>query len=252
MAIRKRGPKGRIVADPERIDAAAKPDGVNPDGSVTVEPVIPAVDPATVTGASEPIGDDHIGDDLGSGGNGPEQPARRGRGRPRGSGGGSKDKALPLNVVGLEKLLVGIHGGLAMLLSSPGFALNTDQKVFDGKTEAQFLSQSVADVARHYNPKIFDQKTMDWSNLIQCMALIYGPRVYNIRHDRAMAKARNVNPSPGRQAGPRPVDPQARADRAANNGETNRATPVPENVFRGQVAGIGEIDLPSDWLGKPN
>ena len=146
-----------------------------------------------------------------------------------------------------------------MLASSPGFQLDTEMKVFDGKSEAEFLAQSIADVARHYNPAIFEQKTIDWSNLIQCAALIYGPRIYNIRHDRRAAKAQSVQPKPAFQYGPPPVDPQPRADRAMNGASVHK-TPMPANdyvlsdkeVRTGTVAGIGDIELPADWLGKPN
>ena len=243
---------GRFVADPERVDdTATVGDGAGSDSGNTEAVAATDVDPGTVAGNSEPIGDDHRTDNLDGGG--PEQPARRGRGRPRGSG--NKDKTLPLNVKGIERLLVGIHGGLALLLSSPSFALDTEQKLFDGKTEAEFLAQSVADVSKHYNPKIFDQKTADWFNLIQCAALIYGPRIYNVRADRRAANARPVNPA--RPAGPKPVDPMPQAQRAANG----HATPVPANnyapssekdILTGEIPGVGNVTFPSDFFGKAN
>jgi hypothetical protein len=243
---------GRFVSDPERVDSVPKPDDNAGNVGGTTETVVATdIDPATVTGSAEPIGDDHRDGDLG--GSGPEQPAKRGRGRPKGSG--TKDKALPLNVKGIEKLLVGIHAGISVIASSPSFALDTESKDFDGKTESEFLSQSIADVARHYNPRVFDQKTMDWANLIQCLALLYLPRFYMLKEERRAARAKTVNPSPARPAGPRPVNPQANADRAANG----HSTPVPTNEFRsakevftGEIPGIGSVQLPDDWLGKPN
>jgi hypothetical protein len=209
------------------------------------EIVASTVDPATVTGSDGAIGDDHTSGDLGSG---PEQPTKRGRGRPKGSGTGPKDKTLPLNVKGIEKLLVGIHGGIALLLSSPSFALDTDLRIYDGKTEAEFLAASVADVARHYNPKVFDQKTADWFNLAQCLAFVYGPRIYNARADRRANAARPVNVAP--RAGPRPVDPMPAANKATNG----HATPVPPNdfaskdVLTGEIPGVGKVEFPQDFF----
>jgi hypothetical protein len=145
-----------------------------------------------------------------------------------------------------------------MLLSSPSFSLDTTQKVFDGKTEAEFLAQSIADVARHYNPAVFEQKTIDWSNLVQCLALVYGPRIYNMRAERRAAKAHVVNPAPKFNYGPKPVDPQPAANRAAMNGHS---TPVPPNHYAspgpqasdkdirtGVVAGVGSVEVPPEFL----
>ena len=205
------------------------------------------VDPATVTGNDGAIGDDHTSGDLGSG---PEQPARRGRGRPKGSGTGPKDKTLPLNVKGIEKLLIGIHGGVSLLLSSPSFALDTQMKIYDGKTEAEFLATSVADVARHYNPKVFDQKTADWFNLLQCLAFVYGPRIYNARADRRANAAKPIN-NVAPRTGPRPVDPMPAANKAANG----HTTPIPANEFAakdvltGEIPGVGNVEFPADFFG---
>jgi hypothetical protein len=153
-------------------------------------------------------------------------------------------------------LLVGIHAGIAVLASSPSFALETAEKEFDGKTESEFLAQSIADVAKHYNPRVFDQKTMDWANLIQCLGLLYGPRLYMMREERRARHARPINP--GRPAGPRPHNPQPQADQAANG---VRTTPMPPNnfsfnnekeVLKGEIPGIGTVDFPPDFFGKPN
>lgn len=245
---------GRFVADPPRVDDVSKPDDNVASGSGATETVAATdIDPSTVVGRNEQLDDDHREGDLGA--SGPEQPAKRKRGRPPGSG--TKDKALPLNVKGIEKLLVGIHAGIAVLASSPTFALETSEKEFDGKTESEFLAQSIADVARHYNPRVFDQKTMDWANLIQCLGLLYGPRLYMMREER---RARHAKPvSPARPMGPRPHNPQPAADRAANGGMNGHQTPIPQNEFRstkevftGEIAGVGSVQLPDDWLGKVN
>lgn len=264
MSGAKRGPKGRFVNDAVNVDDTAKPvDGVvNGSGNPESEPA--SVNPADIGGSSEPLGDSggDGGTDAGTGSDQPGEQPRRRRGRPPGSGTKNKTGSYPLNVRGLEKLLVGIHGGIGMLLSSPGFPLDTTQKVFDGKTEAEFMAQSIADVARHYNPQIFEQKTIDWSNLIQCLALVYGPRLYNLRAERKAARARVVNPAPTFNYGPRPVDPQPAANRAANAARNGHVTPVPPNDFNGpsdkeirtgEIAGVGSVELPEGWLGmKPH
>jgi len=254
MAKRGRKPANRtvIVDEPVRVDGSGIVEPASdPAGSEDTTIDAATVKPSGVDGNTDAIRDDGNGDDRSTA----EQPRRRGR--PPGSG-NKKAGAYPLNVRGLEKLLVGIHGGIAMLVSSPGFSLDTRSQIFDGKTEAEFLAQSIADVARHYNPKVFEQKTIDWTNLIQCLALVYGPRIYNIRADMRANKARHVNPKPSFNYGPKPVDPQPAANRAANGHQTpSHSTPVPPNDFSrpnehdlrtGHVPGVGDIEVPPEFF----
>lgn len=173
-----------------------------------------------------------------------DQP-RRGRGRPRGSGNTAKAKALPLNVTGLEKLLVGIHGGIALLTGRMEIALDTESKIFDGLTEAEFLAKSIKDVSAHYGA-VLDQKTLDWANLIQCLAIVYGGRFYAIR---SAPRA----PKPVKQPTPHET---ARAHRAAPPGQMHVTQP-PTNNFdddagRVEIAGVGAISLPDDHPLSPN
>lgn len=240
----KRNAKGRFVPDAGTGDDTANGVvGVVGESIIYDEPA-PVIDPAAVAGSNGIVGDGGDSDDGNGDGDSTAEQPRRKRGRPPGSGAKGKAGAYPLNVRGLEKLLVGIHGGVAMLLSSPGFALDTEQRVFDGKTEAEFLSQSVADVARHYNPKVFEQKTIDWSNLIQCVALVYGPRLYNMRAERKMAQAQKAHaPRPQGPPTQRPADPQPAANRAANG-----ATEWSKEARTGEIPGIGSIEVPPDFL----
>ena len=138
-----------------------------------------------------------------------------------------------------------------MLVGSPSFALDTTLPMYGGKTEAQFLAASITDVARHYNPRAFDQKTLDWANLIQCLALVYGPRLYNMRSERQARRAAQARPMPKSYQGPRPVDPQPAAA-AAMNGQSTEPSPFPNEMRRGEIPGIGEVELPENWFGKPN
>jgi hypothetical protein len=174
----------------------------------------------------------------------PEQPRRRGR--PRGTGSTQKAKALPLNVNGLEKLLVGIHGGIALMTGRMEIALDTESKIFDGLTEAEFLAKSIKDVSAHYGT-VLDQKTLDWMNLIQCLAIVYGGRLYAIR---STPRA----PKPVRQPTPQET---ARTHRASPPGQMH-VTPAPVNKFgdddagRVEIAGVGAIQLPDDHPLSPN
>jgi hypothetical protein len=175
----------------------------------------------------------------------PDSAPRR-RGRPPGSGGNAaKAKPIPLNVTGLEKLLVGIHGGLAILSGREEWSLDTSSRMFDGKTEAEFLAQSAADVARHYGG-IADQKTLDWFNLVQCLAMVYGARIYAIRS--------NPKPKPA----PRPQGPQAvRTTQGAP--QHHPSTPAnsfdpdadPRKAGTGEIPGIGAVEFPDGHPLKP-
>lgn len=214
-------------------DSTAKPDNAGNDGisdSGISEAITPTVDPATFIGEPAAGGE-------------PDTQPRRGRGRPPGSGTGkSKTKALPLNLNGLEKLLVGIHGGLAMLTGRSEWSLDTEEKAFDGATEAAFYAKSIKDVADHYGSGMLDQKTLDWLNLIQCFAIIVGGRLVAIR-----------------------MTPRAKPQRGPSQPAAFHVTPSPVNDFTptmnghdhtpatsGHVAGIGDVELPDTHPLSPN
>lgn len=163
------------------------------------------------------------GDGNGSSGNDGQSVKRtRGPYKPR----AAKEKQIPINVNGLEKLLVGIHATLALIVQAPEMALDTEAKDFDGKTEAEFLAASIKDVAAHYRVEWMDQKSIDWLNLAQCCIIVYGGRFYAMRESRRAA---------------RPV-------KAAPIVQTT-ATPRGNGMDRDNVAdipGIGPIEFPAD------
>jgi hypothetical protein len=128
------------------------------------------------------------------------------------------------------------------------FALDTESKIFDGLTEAEFLAKSIKDVTAHYGT-VLDQKTLDWANLVQCLAIVYGGRLYAIRSTPRAPKP------------VRPPSPQetAKTHRAASPPQTH-VTPAPVNRFsnddddagRVEIAGIGAVSLPDDHPLSPN
>lgn len=125
------------------------------------------------------------------------------------------------------------------------WALDTTEKIFDGATEAEFLASSIKSVSDHYGG-IVDQKTLDWCNLIQCMAIVYGGRIYAIRSNprqRAVRQptvqqnAERHNPAPPRQS--------QRTEPPVNHYSSGDAGKV-------EIAGVGEITLPDDHPLSPN
>lgn len=119
------------------------------------------------------------------------------------------------------------------------WALDSDQKIFDGKTEAQFYAQSIADVSRHYGGDLLDQKTVDWLNLIQCLALIYGGRIMTIRMTPRVRPTRQ----PTAQETARTFSPQGSSVTDIPN-PFEKPPPVPEGIGTGEIAGIGNIEFP--------
>lgn len=114
--------------------------------------------------------------------------------------------------------------------------LDTSSTTFDGLTEAQFFAKSIKDVSDHYGRGLLDQKTLDWLNLTQCLAIVYGGRIFAIR---ATPKAK-----------PAPRAPVAEAVRPGPQPSFHRTEPPVNNlngsekINRGEIAGLGEIEFP--------
>lgn len=122
------------------------------------------------------------------------------------------------------------------------WALDTEQKVFDGKTEAEFLTSSVKDVMDHYG-SVIDQKTLDWFNLAQCLLIVYGGRIYAIRSNPKVKpqRAPNVQETAQMHAPPRT---HVRPDPPSHmNGDPASSA---------EIAGIGTVELPDDHPLSPN
>lgn len=128
------------------------------------------------------------------------------------------------------------------------FALDTESKIFDGLTEAEFLAKSIKDVTAHYGT-VLDQKTLDWANLVQCLAIVYGGRLYAIRSTPRVPKTAR-HPTPQQTA---------QTHRAAPPGQVHHTT-VPANNYNGHddapgavdIAGVGMVQMPDDHPLSPN
>lgn len=145
-------------------DTEPNGDNAGSDGGATNGAAIPPgfIDPASLGGNG--------GGDPGTG----SGPARRKRGRPPGSGGGTQKAAsgsLPLNVNGVEKILLSIHTIAAASLQTPELIL--DEK------EANEIAKALSGVAAQYDVGM-SPKTAAWTNLAMVMGAAYGPRAIGI------------------------------------------------------------------------
>ena len=161
------------------------------------------------------------------------QPERRGRGRPRGSR-NATEKSVPANISGIEKTLLTLHMMLGAVVA-PELALSDDA--------AREYAAAIQNVNRHYNYKVFDQKTQDWLNLGMLISAVYGSRFVAIRNRKraefaasrvVVPRAQAGDPVPGNPA-PIPQNPDGRRD-------------IPkdlENALRtGEIPGVGKVEFP--------
>lgn len=154
------------ITDGDRIVPAGNESGTIQDGrsDSTLDTIggLPAFDPAS-------LGD---GDSDSTGGNGVTgEPAKRGRGRPKGGGNAGtrstqKDKAV--SVTGIEKLLLSTHNLLARLTKVEEMKLDND--------EAKMIAEALANVQQHYSV-VVDPKYLAWMGLIGVCVTIYAPRI---------------------------------------------------------------------------
>lgn len=156
---------------------------------------------------------------------------RKRRGRPPGSA--NKAKSIPANISGIEKTLYGIHQMLGAIIA-PELAI--------GEDDAKELASSIHAVNRHYNVRMFDEKTQDWLNLIMVAGAMYGGRIVAIR-DRKRA-ARTARPVMPRAQSENPVPGNAAPPPFAAAPVTER--PLEKNLRVGEIAGLGVIEFPPD------
>lgn len=156
---------------------------------------------------------------------------RKRRGRPPGST--NKAKSVPANISGIEKTLYGIHQMLGAIIA-PELAI--------GEDDAKELASSIHAVNRHYNVRMFDEKTQDWLNLIMVAGAMYGGRIVAIR-DRKRA-ARNTRPVMPRAQSENPVPGNAAPPPFAAAPVVER--PLEKNLRVGEIPGLGAIEFPPD------
>lgn len=201
-------------------------------GLANDKPARATVNPDAVAGGTGNAG---AGDDSGTG-----ETARK-RGRPVGSG--NKTKQIPLDVNGLEKLLIGTHAMLAALVGNPNLQLDSESKDYDGKSEAAYYAASVKSVSDHYKVEWLDQKSIDWINLLQCLGAVYGGRIFAARAARNPPKLASVTPIRQPDAGPLKPEPVRQAPGARAPIPTQE---LPSGLEFGEVAGVGRVQFPAD------
>lgn len=120
------------------------------------------IEPATVASGID-------GSNTDGGGNAAGEPVRKRRGRKPGST--NAKKSAPLDINGLEFLLLSTHTMMAAMMKTPELELD--------KEEAHQLAQASANVARHYDISA-TEKTIDWIALFMALGTVYGPRMVTI------------------------------------------------------------------------
>jgi hypothetical protein len=132
---------------------------------------------------------------------------RRKRGRRKGwrAGDGKNKKSdTLLNVSGIEKVLLSVHGMLSAITKTPELALEDK--------EAADLALGIAEVAEFY-PLDIAPEAYAWVNLFMIAVPIYGSRIFLVaqrRKDEKSARARPVNDaSPNVPAPMEPASPRA-------------------------------------------
>jgi hypothetical protein len=119
--------------------------------------------------------------------------AKRGRGRPAGTGNSNSSagkstkprsstkqtKAAPVSVTGIEKILFSLHMGLAKFSG-------VDELEIDNE-EAKLLAAAVAEVSSHYNV-VIDPKTVAWVGLAGVLGAVYAPRIASFKMRKMMEK----------------------------------------------------------------
>lgn len=140
------------------------------------------IDPASV----EPAGGSGDGGSGGPADPRPSDDKPRKRGRPAGSG-ARKAAKNPVNVSGIEKLLLSTHGLLAHVAKTPELALD--------EAEASALAVAIADVSQHYDVlSRVSAEGVAWVNLMQAIGMVYGPRVIAYKM-RKTAEKREPEPA---------------------------------------------------------
>ena len=196
---------------------------------------VTATDPNTVVGAfTEPVplsGTAETGT-FSTGAAGTETGQKR-RGRPPGAG----RKTSPIDLSGIEALLLGIHTTLLHATGVQEFELSQE--------EAHEVAKAYSAVATFYPAFALDPKIAAIVNLGTTVSIVYGTRITSWRMRRAAEKSRGPHPSA------RDIPGSSRAAASPPADQMNGSKPdvprdVPREVRVGQIPGVGEIEFPAD------
>ena len=156
---------------------------------------------------------------------------KRKRGRPPGS-----KNAGTINISGVEKLLLGIHTTLHAAFKAPELEL--------GEDEAREMAKAYADVAACYPALQIPAEVTAIANLCGVVSIVYGSRISAYRMRMASERRQGRAAQPAKPF----VPPTAPIPDNQMNGveQPGPAKPVPQDVRKGVIAGIGEIEFPED------
>lgn len=154
-------------------------------------------------------------------------PAKRGRGRPPGSG-----KKAPIDISGVEKLLLGIHQGLMLIGAPPEFALSS--------AEAHEISKAYAEVAKYYPALTLDNRYTAISTLGAQLSIIYGSRFMSYKMRTASEKR-----TPQQRAN-QSAPPQSPISETPGVAPPAKTEPVSRELRTGEIPGVGNIEFPAD------
>lgn len=155
---------------------AARRGSSDNDGTADGDGDFPAVDPGTL-GATASPGDTGTADQPVN-----TRKRRSDAGKSRGSR-ANTTKSAPLDLNGLEGLLLAIHTTLSALTGQTALQLSQE--------EARAIAAAASNVSRHYDMRT-SQKVLDWGALGMVLAGIYGPRaayLLAMRRDQTAARA---------------------------------------------------------------
>lgn len=220
-------------------DSVAGESGRDPDSAESTGPATYTI-AGTEIGSTEPVAGTQtaVADATGDG------TARR-RGRPPGST--AKAKTAPINISGIETLLLGISKTLAAA---------TGIEELDLEGDAHNIAKAYADVALYYPILALDPKIAAIANLGSTVAIVAGAKwaTYKLRkHNEHGSRVSQHRAAPAfaetataRQADNTP--PVQQMNGAINGVDLNKPAPrdVPPDIRTGEIPGVGRIEFGPD------